>query len=57
MKDHINKTGKNNFRNLFTGPIVSAVGCNFGDQPGNDVKNLAAAFEVKESKQQLRPLK
>ena len=36
--------GKNNFRNIFTDPIVSAVGCNFGDQPGNDVKNLAAAF-------------
>lgn len=42
----------NNFINIFTDPIVSAVGCNFGDQPGNDVKNLAAAFEVKESKQQ-----
>ena len=36
--------GRKNFRNIFTGPIVSAVGCNFGDQPGNDVKNLAAAF-------------
>ena len=45
-----NSNGKNNFRNIFTDPIVSAVGCNFGDQPGNDVKNLTAAFEVKESK-------